>query len=162
MDLDDFNAVLRRLDVDLWTLIDTAISVAARDHGNELRFRRDGIVEQLYAPAAPWYRDDGNGGSSTAKAGEKERIHSRGAEEKGKLPNEERTPRGSPSMTPSPDIEEDDEEEADEEEEGEAGAEEEDDRNRMLHGSPVEDEESRILAIKEHLDDPDQVHLVSC
>ncbi|CAA6660543.1 unnamed protein product [Spirodela intermedia] len=144
MDLDDFNAVMRRLDVDLWTLIDTAISVAARDHGKELRSRRDGIVEQLYAPVVP------------AKSGEKERIQSRGADEKGKLPNEERTQRGSPPVTPSPDSEEDYEEEADEEEEEEAEAEEEDDRDRMRNGRPAEDEESKILAIKEHLDDPDQ------
>ncbi|KAH0679980.1 hypothetical protein KY284_021065 [Solanum tuberosum] len=50
MDLDELRSILKNSSVDLWSLIDTAISVAILDHGNELRSRRDAIVEKLYAP----------------------------------------------------------------------------------------------------------------
>ena len=50
MDREDLRSVLRTTGVDLWTLIETAISVAASDHGAELRLKRDGFVERLYAP----------------------------------------------------------------------------------------------------------------
>ncbi|KAE8689544.1 putative mediator of RNA polymerase II transcription subunit 26c [Hibiscus syriacus] len=49
MDLDDFRTVLETAGVDVWTFIDTAILVASLDHGEELKQRRDGIVERLYA-----------------------------------------------------------------------------------------------------------------
>ncbi|XP_078154736.1 transcription elongation factor (TFIIS) family protein [Carex rostrata] len=35
--------------VDIWSLIDTAIAVAVRDHPADLRLRREGIVQSLYA-----------------------------------------------------------------------------------------------------------------
>lgn len=50
MELDELRSILKNSSVDLWGLIDTAISVAILDHGNELRSRRDAIVEKLYAP----------------------------------------------------------------------------------------------------------------
>ncbi|XP_049369112.1 probable mediator of RNA polymerase II transcription subunit 26c [Solanum verrucosum] len=50
MELDELRSILKNSSVDLWSLIDTAISVAILDHGNELRSRRDAIVEKLYAP----------------------------------------------------------------------------------------------------------------
>ncbi|KAK1300793.1 putative mediator of RNA polymerase II transcription subunit 26c [Acorus calamus] len=50
MDLDDLRSVLINSGLDLWDLIDAAVSVAAADHPIELRSRRDGIVERLYAP----------------------------------------------------------------------------------------------------------------
>ncbi|KAK1263428.1 putative mediator of RNA polymerase II transcription subunit 26c [Acorus gramineus] len=50
MDLDDLRSVLIDGGLDLWDLIDAAVSVAAADHPIELRSRRDGIVERLYAP----------------------------------------------------------------------------------------------------------------
>ncbi|KAK4781021.1 hypothetical protein SAY87_017127 [Trapa incisa] len=49
MDLDDFRAVLESSGVDVWTFLDTAITVASSDCLNELKRRRDGIVEKLYA-----------------------------------------------------------------------------------------------------------------
>ncbi|GMI73243.1 MEDIATOR 26C [Hibiscus trionum] len=49
MDLDDFRSVLETAGVDVWTFIDTAILVASLDYGQELKQRRDGIVERLYA-----------------------------------------------------------------------------------------------------------------
>ncbi|XP_055834484.1 probable mediator of RNA polymerase II transcription subunit 26c isoform X1 [Solanum dulcamara] len=50
MELDELRLILKNSGVDLWGLIDTAISVAILDHGNELRSRRDAIVERLYTP----------------------------------------------------------------------------------------------------------------
>ncbi|KAH1064409.1 hypothetical protein J1N35_029396 [Gossypium stocksii] len=49
MDLDDFRSVLETAGVDVWTFIDTAILAASLDYGEELKQRRDGIVERLYA-----------------------------------------------------------------------------------------------------------------
>lgn len=36
-------------DFDIWSLIDTAIAVAVRDYPADLRLRREGIVQSLYA-----------------------------------------------------------------------------------------------------------------
>ncbi|CAH8353718.1 unnamed protein product [Eruca vesicaria subsp. sativa] len=49
MDLDDFRSVMDNAGVDVWTFIDTAILVASLDYGQELKQRRDNIVERLYA-----------------------------------------------------------------------------------------------------------------
>ncbi|XP_051140706.1 probable mediator of RNA polymerase II transcription subunit 26c [Andrographis paniculata] len=51
MDSDEFRAVLSRSRVGIWEMIEAAIRVAGSDHGEELRRRRDGIVESLYATA---------------------------------------------------------------------------------------------------------------
>ncbi|XP_039139223.1 probable mediator of RNA polymerase II transcription subunit 26c [Dioscorea cayenensis subsp. rotundata] len=50
MDPDNVGEVLRTYNVDLWSLIDAAISMAARDLPGELRSRRDSIVKRLYSP----------------------------------------------------------------------------------------------------------------
>ncbi|KAK1275799.1 putative mediator of RNA polymerase II transcription subunit 26c [Acorus gramineus] len=52
MDSDDLRSILTDGGLDLWDLIDAAVSVAATDHPNELRSRRDGIVERLFAPTS--------------------------------------------------------------------------------------------------------------
>ncbi|KAA8546972.1 hypothetical protein F0562_003401 [Nyssa sinensis] len=52
MDLDDFRMILSNNRVDVWTFIDTAITVASLDNGRELKNRRDRIVERLYATVA--------------------------------------------------------------------------------------------------------------
>lgn len=49
MDYDDLRTIVQSSGVDVFTFIDTAIVVAAVDEGSELRRRRDGIVERLYA-----------------------------------------------------------------------------------------------------------------
>ena len=49
MDLDDFRSILDTAGVDVWVFIDAAIAVASADYGGELKRRRDGIVERLYA-----------------------------------------------------------------------------------------------------------------
>ncbi|KAG8373255.1 hypothetical protein BUALT_Bualt11G0004900 [Buddleja alternifolia] len=51
MDANEFRAILSRSRVGIWKLIEGAISVATSDHGEELRRRRDRIVESLYTPA---------------------------------------------------------------------------------------------------------------
>ncbi|WCJ20392.1 Transcription elongation factor (TFIIS) family protein [Euphorbia peplus] len=49
MDIDDFRSILESSGVDVWTFIDTAITVASLDFGSELKHKRDKIVEMLYA-----------------------------------------------------------------------------------------------------------------
>lgn len=48
MDLDEFRAILSNSRVDVWEIIDAAITVASTDYAGELKHRRDGIVERLY------------------------------------------------------------------------------------------------------------------
>ncbi|KAM3290258.1 putative mediator of RNA polymerase II transcription subunit 26c [Capsicum chacoense] len=49
MDLNEFRLILSESKVDIWTMINAAISVAAVDFADELKNRRDGIVEKLYS-----------------------------------------------------------------------------------------------------------------
>ncbi|RDX99703.1 putative mediator of RNA polymerase II transcription subunit 26c, partial [Mucuna pruriens] len=49
MDSEDFRSILESAGVDVWVLMDAAIAVASADCGDELKRRRDGIVERLYA-----------------------------------------------------------------------------------------------------------------
>ncbi|KAH6759099.1 hypothetical protein C2S51_019334 [Perilla frutescens var. frutescens] len=53
MDLEEFRSFISDSGVDVWSWIDMAISVAAADHQIELRNRRDGIIQKLYATAFP-------------------------------------------------------------------------------------------------------------
>lgn len=48
MDLDEFRAILSNSRLDVWEIIDAAITVASTDYAGELKHRRDGIVERLY------------------------------------------------------------------------------------------------------------------
>ncbi|KAJ6817199.1 putative mediator of RNA polymerase II transcription subunit 26c [Iris pallida] len=73
MDRDDLKSMLLSAGVSLWTLIETAIGVAAAEHGPELMARRDGLVERLYAAApAPYLAEPegarSGGGSPFGKA----------------------------------------------------------------------------------------------
>ncbi|KAK4417358.1 putative mediator of RNA polymerase II transcription subunitc [Sesamum alatum] len=52
MDSEEIRSILSRSGVGIWTLIEAAIGVAGSDYGEELRRRRDRIVESLYVPAA--------------------------------------------------------------------------------------------------------------
>ncbi|KAL2467910.1 putative mediator of RNA polymerase II transcription subunit 26c [Forsythia ovata] len=51
MDLDMFRSFMEDSGLDVWTVMDMAITVACEDHEKELKNRRDGIIERLYAPA---------------------------------------------------------------------------------------------------------------
>lgn len=72
MDYDDLRAIVHSSGVDVFTLIDTAIAVASADYGSDLKLRRDGIVERLYAatcapPRCP--NCDGDGPNATQPKG---------------------------------------------------------------------------------------------
>lgn len=60
MDSEEFRAILSRSGVGIWAMIAAAIGVASSDYGDELRRRRDGIVESLFAPAAQPCRNCGS------------------------------------------------------------------------------------------------------
>ncbi|KAK9075002.1 hypothetical protein SSX86_003321 [Deinandra increscens subsp. villosa] len=49
MDLDEFREILSNSRLDVWGIIDAAITVASSDYSGELKDRRDGIVQRLYA-----------------------------------------------------------------------------------------------------------------
>ncbi|CAK9142661.1 unnamed protein product [Ilex paraguariensis] len=134
MDLDDFRVILSTSNVDVWTLIQTAIAVASLDYGEELKDRRDSIVEKLYASSSQRcsschdHRKPNGDGVNTKSPVEKESIP------EGKA-------RGSPS-TPESNKGTDDDEHYDEE--GELDP----------YGGLFEDELTKILRIKERLEDP--------
>ncbi|XP_020583159.1 probable mediator of RNA polymerase II transcription subunit 26c [Phalaenopsis equestris] len=125
MDPEELRSVLRSTGVDLWTLIETAIAVAAAEHGRELRARRDGIVERLYSMA------DGRCLSCDGKmvGSRSKRSSSPGEERKASKGKEE-------EVGEQEDVEEEEEEERD--------------------YRAIDDEQSKILAIKDFLDDQDQ------
>nr|XP_018675368.1 PREDICTED: probable mediator of RNA polymerase II transcription subunit 26c isoform X3 [Musa acuminata subsp. malaccensis] len=138
MEAEDLRRLLRSSDVDLWDLIETAVAVAAADRPEELRARRDGIVERLYAPPADRCRD----------CGPPARSQPRG-EEKGSSSPAMKREAAPPPTPPSPEpVDEDEEEEA------EAEAEEEDDLKS--YDRSIDAATRRILAIKESLEHPDQ------
>lgn len=135
--MDDFRSIMDNAGVDVWTFIDTAILVASLDYGQELKRRRDNIVERLYATSmANKCRNCDFGGGSvaeTAVARVNGRIH----------------------------------EETEEEEEEAAAEAEEEVREKSVNGEDDEDfdpfaglfddEQKSILEIKEKLEDPDLV-----
>ncbi|RWV98395.1 hypothetical protein GW17_00038768 [Ensete ventricosum] len=140
MEAEDLRRLLRSSGVDLWDLIETAVAVAAADRPEELRARRDGIVERLYAPPADLCRD----------CGPRTRPQPRG-EEKGSSSPAMKREAAPPPTPPSPEpVDEDDEEEEEEEEE------EDDPRS---YDRSIDAASRRILAIKESLEHPDQVCL---
>lgn len=140
MEAEDLRRLLRSSDVDLWDLIETAVAVAAADRPEELRARRDRIVERLYAPPADQCRD----------CGPRARPQPRG-EEKGSSSPAMKREAAPPPTPPSPEpVDEDEEEE-------ETEAEEEDDPRS--YDRSIDAANRRILAIKESLEHPDQVCL---
>lgn len=110
--------------MDVWEFINTAISVAYSDYGDELRHRRDGIVERMYMSSRCGscnlrYQHSGlDKGCDEEKEDEKD-------DEKDKSP-----------LTPQS-I-------------NRSGSED-------RYGGLLDEEEARILDIKEHLEAPDQV-----
>ena len=63
--------VLETSSVDVWTFIETTISVVFMDYGSKLKQRRDGIIERLYASTAPFQSrcqicDEDDGDNSNA------------------------------------------------------------------------------------------------
>ncbi|GMH06669.1 hypothetical protein Nepgr_008509 [Nepenthes gracilis] len=135
MDLVDFRSILRNSGVDIWTFIETAITVASLDNGSELKDRRDRIIGKLYADVAPVCRHCDidplmSNGIKTKPVveSEKERESSHEHESKNDSP-----------MTPVFVHEDVDNDELD---------------GRFNH--EADDEQRRILAIKERIEDPQQ------
>lgn len=162
MDLDDFRSILRSSGVDVWTLIDTAIELCVKDYSDEVRIRRDGIVERLYAPPPP---------PPPAPATQHHQDEEYVPQMKVMVHNidnikkkKESSSQGSP-LTPQSFHNNNEEDEEGEEEQEE---EEEEDEGRIYgrrRRSSVEDEKIKILDIKEQLEDPHQsednlVHLL--
>ncbi|OAY36027.1 probable mediator of RNA polymerase II transcription subunit 26c [Manihot esculenta] len=133
MDIDDFRSILESSGVDVWTFIDTAIVVASLDFGTELKERRDKIVEMLY---------------STCSSGRCRNCDF----DVGRISNEHEMKEnsiavkvgggggsGSPSTTPRS-----------------IHGDEEDDDELDPYAGLFDDEQKKILEIKQHLEDPDQ------
>ncbi|KAF8377187.1 hypothetical protein HHK36_030560 [Tetracentron sinense] len=137
MDFDEFRSILRSSGEDLWTFIDTAISVAFLDYGKELKDRRDGIVERLYAPIVPRCLncdlDPPRPSSNGIIKEEKHQSRTEASVEKESSSHEGKG--GSPSTPQSIHRDETPDE---------------------SYGRSIDEEQTKIGAIKEHLEDPDQ------
>lgn len=134
MDLDDFRSVLKTAGIDVWTFIDTAIAVASTDCAGELRRRRDGIVQRLYSAtsAPPQCRNcEGSGGGLIPNG---KQISKRSSPS----PSPQRRGTVSPATPQSLGNDEENEEEVD------------------PYGGLFDDEQKKILEIKEQLEDPEQ------
>ncbi|KAK3032188.1 hypothetical protein RJ639_035900 [Escallonia herrerae] len=130
MDLDDFRIILSNSRVDVWSMIEAAISVAAADCGDELKDRRDGIVERLYSSTCRNCDATNRRIGSTAVKAELER----------EAPPEPAVKAGGSPLTPVS-VQREDEEE---------------DEELDPFGGLFDEEQTTILRIKEHLEDPDQ------
>ncbi|XP_021857424.1 probable mediator of RNA polymerase II transcription subunit 26c isoform X2 [Spinacia oleracea] len=153
MDLDEFKAILGNSGVDIWGLIETAIKVASLDYGDELRVRRDGIVEKLYTNNShnfetPFNTNNNNDGFATNAV--VEAVF--GSERGGMITRKS----NSPSTPVSIGGGDDDEEEVDVVEEEQ---EQEQPDRRFVENADEEDEDDelrRILSVKEQIEDPNQ------
>lgn len=138
MDLVEFRSILDSANMDVWTFIDTAILVASLDYTAELKQRRDKIVERLYATCISTRCrncDFGDRGDSRPNGDdikiEKEIEHD--GLNKGHV---------SPYTPRSVDDDDNDHDQDDDVD---------------PYCGLFDDEQKRILEIKEHLEDPDQV-----
>lgn len=137
MDLDDFRSVLKDTGVDVWDFIDTAISVACADYGEELKHRRDGIVARLYATTVPRCRNCDLEAPRSNGTDKEKKIKSLEADASIEKEMSSHDGIGASPSTPES-----------------INREEDPDRTNDLS---IDSEQSRILAIKEHLEVPDQV-----
>lgn len=138
--MDDVRTIIATSRADVWALIDAAISVASLDHGNELKDRRDGIVERLYSQCRNCDVVANNPLQIQSKA-----AAAATAETEGEHSGDEDAK--SPQSVHGDDEDDDDEEHVVVEEVVE-GAD--------PYGGLFEDEQSKILQIKQQLEDPHQ------
>lgn len=163
MDSEDFRAILSRSGVGIWAMIEAAIGVASSDYGDELRRRRDRIVESLYAPAAQACQNCGGGGSNDGGDADRDsRLFNRGvkidysSDDDHKDNNFDSNKKnsadddmnlnvdfGKTALTPESNHR------------NLSGGEDEDDVDP--YGGLFDDEQTTILSIKEQLEDPQQV-----
>ncbi|KAG5035934.1 hypothetical protein AAZX31_04G197600 [Glycine max] len=139
MDLDDFRSILDTAGVDVWMFIDAAIAVASSDSAGDLKRRRDGIVERLYAATAapPWCRNCDEGGHRLN--GHRIKKQSRHSPSPERQPHRS-TATASPATPQSLDN----------------GEDEDNDEDLDPYGGLLDDEQKKILEIKEQLEEPDQ------
>lgn len=132
MDLDDFRSLLGSSGVDIWTLIDTAVTVATLDYATELKDRRDGIIGKLYAKVDP-----------VCLNCDSDRITPTGSRfvENQKI----RDPESSPEHVTPVSVDG-------------GGSDGDDDAGNEIDRA-IEDEKNRILDIREQINDSDQVIL---
>lgn len=158
MDLDDFRSILDTAGVDVWLFIDTAITVASLDCGDELRRRRDGIIERIFAattPPLPCRNCDGDRNLRSNGYQIKKRLSPSPSPQRQHSHHQQRRGgRGaaaavSPS-TPQSLGDDDDNGHAD------ADAAEDDREDLDPYGGLFDDEQKKILEIKEQLEEPDQ------
>ncbi|XP_071702384.1 probable mediator of RNA polymerase II transcription subunit 26c [Rutidosis leptorrhynchoides] len=128
MNLDEFKSVLSNSRLDVWGIIDAAINLASEEYADELKHRRDGIVERLYA----------RNNCSNCDVNEINEQKPNGVVRS--VGNEFGEARGDSPLTPQS-IPQDNEE---------------DDEDLDPYGGLFDDEQSKILKIKEQLEDPHQ------
>uniref|UniRef100_A0A2N9I249 TFIIS N-terminal domain-containing protein n=1 Tax=Fagus sylvatica TaxID=28930 RepID=A0A2N9I249_FAGSY len=141
MDLEDFRAVLESSGVDVWTFIETAIAVASVDYGSELKQRRDGIVERLYAATASFSTNEQSRCLNCDDDDEYEgdADHHRRHLNNNSKNNINNIHINEAKTTPQSAADRDD-----------------DDEDLDPYAGLFDDEQKRILEIKEHLEDPQQ------
>ncbi|XP_031500417.1 probable mediator of RNA polymerase II transcription subunit 26c [Nymphaea colorata] len=139
MDLDDFRSIMRSSGLDVWTFIETAISVACLDHGQELKARRDGLAERLYASTLPRCQNCDLGAAKEMMMKEDEAEEEEEEDEVREKPLAGRGRRGAISPDTSPSL-------------VDAGQDEH--QGEDFHA--VDSEEEQLLIIKGMLEDPDQ------
>ncbi|OIW20365.1 hypothetical protein TanjilG_09525 [Lupinus angustifolius] len=150
MDSEEFRSILETSGVDVWSLIDTAIVVAATDSGEELKRRRDGITERLYsAPSVPPRCQNcdgvvGGGNCSVATAnGSQVKKQQRSLSPKRQPPQRKQQRRFASSPETPQSLENDNDNE-------------ENENDLDPYGGLFDDEQKKILEIKEQLEEPDQ------
>lgn len=131
MDFGEFRMILSNSEVNIWSLIDTAIAVAALDYEHELVARRDGIVQKLYA-----CRNCGDQVNHRRNVVEPVMQ----VDNRDKLKHSPYTPQ---SVHRDDDVD----------------IENNDDGDLDPYGGLFDDEEAQILRIKEQIEDPNQVFL---
>ncbi|XP_019435001.1 PREDICTED: probable mediator of RNA polymerase II transcription subunit 26c isoform X2 [Lupinus angustifolius] len=139
MDSDNLRSILECSGVDVWSFIDTAITVAATDSGEELKRRRDAIVERLYSAVnAPLScRNCEVGGNRSVVTANQVKKHISPSRSPKRQPQQRRFV-SSPETPQS--LENDNE----------------NDNDLDPYGGLFEDEQKKILEIKEQLEEPDQ------
>ncbi|KAJ3671411.1 hypothetical protein LUZ60_007490 [Juncus effusus] len=161
---EQLTAVMAAEGVDIWSVIDRAISMAARDHHDDLLHRRDSVVKSLYS-FSPCRNCSGNGGSVVVNGtpngigSDLSRIEpvQRVVEASPEMRSE--TPKTEVDADASPEMEvEAEEEESPEIVRGEMIQEEEEEENVNVNVNVNEKDSEirRILAIKDCLEDPDE------
>lgn len=171
MDPEEFRTILSRSGVGIWSLIEAGIKVASSDYADELRRRRGKIVEALYAPPAqlcencngsvsndvvqdePYYPqtidNTNNNNYNYSDNIDNDNYDNTNNDDK-KLHSNRKDRDTNEDFSKSPLTPESSHRTF-------SGGEEEEDLDPF--GGLFDDEQNKILSIKEQLEDPDQVYL---